>query len=485
MRKIISFSLSFFMVLMPFVARADNVQVTLSSGDVIDLSATIPALFEINQITNGVIISMKGGSFLTVTSLSTKELFVQPSIYGSGKICSPGASSVLVSVPASVPIADVTILLGNNKCGVSPTPTPSPTETVSVTPTASPIESTSATPASTISNNQQPVGGYPGTPEPSIAPIQGEGNAFDGRVFGNLVDNTNRVGAVLAVAGTIATISTLMAVYLAELGQIFQTFETFKFWLLYILGLRKKKPWGIVYNKYLAKPIPQVVVEVFDTEYKKLRDTQLTDKDGRFMFTLDKGEYFLKFKKEGFESFQTQFIKVEDASQPVFLNIEIIPERFYDLASSAVGKSKRFLAKLRDLLVKINPFILLGGTILTIYNIAIDPSSYNYFILFVYIVFDCIQLYYLIHLSRSFGIITDSTSGQPLDLAVVRLFDHQRQLLLFSKTSDKYGRFSFLVNKGEYYVTVFKSGFVDYHSEKLYFSHDDVLNEDIRLTRAN
>lgn len=483
MRKIISGFIISIIVFIPFITRADTVQVTLASGEILELYATIPALFEVTQIANGVIISMKGGSFITVTSLSTKKLFVQPLQYASGGVCVTGSSSVMVSVPSAVPIADVTITLGSSLCGATPIPSPSST------PSSSPEASTEPVTSSLGDNPGSGLGGgsqstITVSPSVVIQPNETVSNNAQSRVFGNLVDTTSNLNTIIATAGTVATMSTLLAVYLAELGQIFQTFETFKFWLLYILGLRKKRPWGIVTNRYLAKPIPGVVVEVFDTEYKKLRDTQLTDNEGRFMFILEKGEYFIKLNKEGFESYQSEIIKVEDPNNPVFLNIAIIPERFYGVEVSVVGGYRRVFGLIRDILVKINPYLLLTGTLLTVYNISIIPTNYNYFVLGLYIIFDCVQVYYLLTLSRSYGVVTDGSSGSPVDLAIVRLFDYQRQLLLSSKTSDRAGRFTFLVKKGDYYLTSYKTGYDEFHSDKIIFRHDNVLNENIVMKIA-
>lgn len=56
----------------------------------------------------------------------------------------------------------------------------------------------------------------------------------------------------------------------------------------------------------------------------------------------------------------------------------------------------------------------------------------------------------------AWGVVYDSITKNPLDLAIVRLFDAQTQKLLDTQVTDKQGRFSFLVAKGTYSITATK-----------------------------
>ncbi len=460
---------------------ADTAQIILDSGDIIELEATIPALFEINKYPNGLTISMKGGSFITARSLNSKELFVAPPQYGSGKVCNTGTSQVLLSVPASETVADVSIFISKNVCGATPTPTPSPSATPS--PSLSPGISPAAT-SVTPSNNGAQMGG--GLMSPSVSPELPQNTTGpqvpNTGILANLVDDSSTLSGILATLGTAATISTLLGVALAHFGQIFQSFETFKFWLFWILGLKRKRPWGVAWNKYLKVPVPRVNVQVFDAEYKKLRDTQLTDEEGRFLFLLEKGDYILRFSKDGYETFESQATRVDDPNAPTLLDIQLSPLKVY---VGDVLDIRQRLRNLRDVLTALNPYILLIGTVLSAYNITIDPSFYNKAVLGAYIIFDIFQLYFLIHTVRSFGRVIDRQSREYIQLALIRLFDHKSQVLLSTKASDKDGRYTALLPPGTYYLSVVKPGLTPFVSDPIVVAKNQVLNFDVALNRQS
>jgi uncharacterized repeat protein (TIGR01451 family) len=60
---------------------------------------------------------------------------------------------------------------------------------------------------------------------------------------------------------------------------------------------------------------------------------------------------------------------------------------------------------------------------------------------------------------RPWGIIFNSLTKQPIDLAIVRLFDESKRLVS-TKVTDRLGRYGFLVEPGRYTMTVIKPGFV-------------------------
>jgi len=61
---------------------------------------------------------------------------------------------------------------------------------------------------------------------------------------------------------------------------------------------------------------------------------------------------------------------------------------------------------------------------------------------------------------KPWGIVFDALTGQPIDFAIVRAFEARTGRLVQTKVTDENGRFSLLLAKGDYYVTVAKSGFI-------------------------
>lgn len=58
---------------------------------------------------------------------------------------------------------------------------------------------------------------------------------------------------------------------------------------------------------------------------------------------------------------------------------------------------------------------------------------------------------------RPWGVVYDSISKNPVDLAIVRLFEAASEKLVETQVTDKLGRFSFLVKPGRYTVSVLKN----------------------------
>ena len=58
------------------------------------------------------------------------------------------------------------------------------------------------------------------------------------------------------------------------------------------------------------------------------------------------------------------------------------------------------------------------------------------------------------------GVVFDSTTGQPIKSAIVRVFAREFDKLKESQVTDSFGRFGFLLDIGDYYIHVTKPGYV-------------------------
>jgi hypothetical protein len=60
---------------------------------------------------------------------------------------------------------------------------------------------------------------------------------------------------------------------------------------------------------------------------------------------------------------------------------------------------------------------------------------------------------------KGWGVIYNSLTKEPIDLAVIRLYNKNTDQLVKSKITNKKGQYNFLVNEGEYYIKVVKPNF--------------------------
>jgi len=99
------------------------------------------------------------------------------------------------------------------------------------------------------------------------------------------------------------------------------------------------------------------------------------------------------------------------------------------------------------------------ATPILIATIAINTfATFSFFNLLSYLQFFVTQPFAALfrRKRRKWGIVYNSLSKQPLDLAIVRLYKKEDNRLIQSRVTDKLGRFSFLVDPGRYYLTVTK-----------------------------
>lgn len=286
------------------------------------------------------------------------------------------------------------------------------------------------------------------------------------------------VTAVSAGALT-ATASTGSATFAINISELFQLLGLARFYLLGLIRFRRKKPWGRVIDKFSGKPIQGAAVQVYETEFKKLKDFQITDAEGRFVTIIGAGKYYLNISARGFESQEVKIIEIESPDQIVNLEIPLSPTE-KELSLKALKKIN-ILNIIKKILNAIIPYLLVIGTFISIIAATIMPTVLNYGLLYLYIFLDVLKIYFTFHLLRPFGTAKEKNTGMPISLAVVRIFDAKKNCLLATKATNDQGRFNFLLTQGNYYLTCAKSGFIPYRSPEISLKKAGTVSIDIEL----
>lgn len=246
-----------------------------------------------------------------------------------------------------------------------------------------------------------------------------------------------------------------------------------------LFRLKKRKPWGRVINHLTGKPIAGASVKILDAAFKKVKETQITDHEGRFGFLVSPGEYFIKVSKGGFGEHETKSFRITGPDQTFNLEMSLEP-LVTTLADYALGVV-RFWHRINWFLAKINPVILTLGALASLVSTWLDPKLLNYIILGLYGALIVVNIVLAEILVRSYGRVLSKESGEPVPLAVVRLFNVKENWLMGTHVTDQLGRFNFLIDPGSYYVTVARDRFEAYQSEPTHFSRSGLLNFDIKL----
>jgi len=236
------------------------------------------------------------------------------------------------------------------------------------------------------------------------------------------------------------------------------------------LGLfARRRPWGVVYDSVTKKPISGAVVKILESGGEKVRETRVSDSQGRFGFLVDKGIYQIIVRKEGY-IFPSKKINLNDKGSDGFyphaylggnvkmkvgflgLNIPVDMKKAVEVKNSYMIflKTIKFFERIRLPL-------LIFGTVLVAINLIFFHSVVDFVILGLYVFLWFLELYNR-RKAKPWGEVKDAY-GDPLDLAVVRFFNAENSKLITTAITNKKGRFYVLLPAGEYYYTAIRGGY--------------------------
>ncbi len=259
--------------------------------------------------------------------------------------------------------------------------------------------------------------------------------------------------------------------------------ELLRFILLGFMRFKKRKPWGLVFDEVTRQPIAGAIVKILDTEFQKVKETQISDANGRFGFLVPAGSYYLKVSKSGYKDEETSVFAVKDPTKEA-PNLELAMSSLSGETDLKKLNWLKTLNDLRRLLYLLNPYLLTIGTILSVFMFVVFPTIINYAVLMVYVILDAYKIWLATVTVRPYGRVLDHSNRDPLPLSIVRAFNKSNNWLTATHVSDVQGRFNFLVTPGSYYMTADKDGYRPFKSESLDFRKPGIVNKDIELKRG-
>lgn len=310
-------------------------------------------------------------------------------------------------------------------------------------------------------------------------------------LIGNpLVQEANRnIGLPLALA--IALINLLVAVPFWGLIHFLQFLFTEPWWLL---AWRKRKDWGVVYNSITKVPVDLAVVRLYDANTKKLLQSRVTDRAGRYIFLVGEGQYYLEATNPKFEYPSKIMANVsEDSKYADIYHGETITikEGGRGIIVANIPMDQKGLAASNEQIMreisrqKLSQGIALIGPILAIICFAIMPGWLTGLLLIahllLYLLFRRLALK---RRSKGWGVIYDIKDKKPLDKAIARIYSPEYGRMLDYYVTDKYGRYGFLAGHNTYYLTAEKPGFATRKTDNIDLKGkegDKVVGLDINL----
>ncbi len=237
--------------------------------------------------------------------------------------------------------------------------------------------------------------------------------------------------------------------------------------LLSALGLRKRKPWGVVYDSVTKHPLDPAVIRLTD-EYGKALETGYTDFEGRYGFLIPPGTYRIEVSKQNyiFPSKRLQG-KLTDglytnlyfggplttlADGALIHNIPLDPVGLdWKEFNAQSSKSFHFYSELDRLIHFVFRWFFRLGFLAALYTLATTPSVANASITTLYALIGALRL--LGFGPRPYGYLTDH-EGTPLSFALVTIRDAKTHREITKTIADHHGRYHALVPNGEYVLEI-------------------------------
>lgn len=250
---------------------------------------------------------------------------------------------------------------------------------------------------------------------------------------------------------------------------------------LLLLGRRKRKKWGIVYNALTKQPVELAIVRLVDHARGLVVQTQVTDRYGRFAFLAKEGTYRIQVVKPGY-AFPSQTLKGKE--QDVDFVDLYFGETIDLLRSGAIVKNipmdpvvaeeppRRVIFK--KIFRAFQSQLSLVTVIASLITLIVAPS-----ILIACITLAQVGVYLMFKRlaapskAKEWGIVYDSAVGKPLERVVVRIFDKKFNKLLETQVTDANGKYGFFVRRNVYYLTAEKEGYEKYVSQDIDLSEKD------------
>jgi len=209
------------------------------------------------------------------------------------------------------------------------------------------------------------------------------------------------------------------------------------------------------------------------TDYLKAVYFESTDKEAKLPYTKDSlytytsydaGVHQFDGKDFVLQTTGNQKLIVSDYSAKTSANIKVIAGVFMEQTAE---KIRDFIAK-PETVNKANTAV-----VTTTVAILLAPVLANALIslssLLPQLLYWLIQILQLIGVKKKnkpWGVVFNAETGQPLSLAIVRIYETKYNRVLERVVTDNQGRYGFLVKPGEFYITCSKSGYIFPSKEK-------------------
>lgn len=229
--------------------------------------------------------------------------------------------------------------------------------------------------------------------------------------------------------------------------------------------VKKRRPWGIVYDSFDKKNLSRAILRVFDLNSDKLQDTVVTDGLGIFKLNLNPGRYKIEVSRMGY-NFPSKVIltnvdgdkinvyrggtySVAEMNETVMMSIPIDKEEVEGFRKLLINISNIF----EKFIQYFSPILLTFGLIYSMYIYSQNNNFWNLFVVLSYALVILVKILLTVISRKIYGIVKD-VNGNKLENILIGLYDEEFDKLIMETRTNEKGEYNFVVQSKPYYLKI-------------------------------
>lgn len=249
-------------------------------------------------------------------------------------------------------------------------------------------------------------------------------------------------------------------------------------------GTQVEVPKGRVVHYRTGEPIAGTIIMVYGSD-GKLRSRERANAKGEFSTLFPAGQYTLGVQAENFTFspaaspairpeqgilYSGGKITVPEGGRPLSIVVPMKPTGAE--VSSIQSKLLHWWQNIQKISRLLSWPIFIVGALLNTVLIFWVPGALFLIMEVLYVILVIVKVALEVRIRPAYGLVRDSITHIPVDLAVVRLFEQGTNRLIMTRVTDSRGRFFALPPSGTYTVTITKPGFAVFSRDNVTISGD-------------
>lgn len=269
-----------------------------------------------------------------------------------------------------------------------------------------------------------------------------KGTIFEYTIIEQIVNDIGISGVAALITGFILLLNILPLLTILNAPGIL--IKILSFWL----GKHVNNPWGLVLDETVHTPIPFAICRLYISGTLTIVGQTVTDKEGRYSFSVGTGDYRLEIKHSNYQDFSID-VRITDTNQGYVNDVYL---RSHNLGTKVYSDNllHKVWISIKSIIDYIMPILFVLGFILAIFSILVTPTLLNYIILALYFLTGTLLILIKVLKRNKLAAVVDSTNNLRIPYVQIRIYQLPEFKLIDTITTNDQGKFDFWGQPGEY-----------------------------------